>query len=56
MKYLNIHLPDLHSAKYIGSEPKERAAWLSVLGYCCEQENGGRIVACRAWKDRVRRR
>lgn len=52
MKYLNIHLPDLHSAKYIGSDPKERAAWLSVLGYCCEQENGGRIRGCRAWKDR----
>jgi hypothetical protein len=52
MKYLNIHLPDLHSAKYIGSDPKERASWLSVLGYCCEQENGGRIVGCRAWKDR----
>jgi hypothetical protein len=52
MKYLNIYLPDLHSAPYIGSEPRERAAWLSVLGYCCEQENGGRIVGCRAWKDR----
>jgi hypothetical protein len=52
MKWLNIYLPDLHSAPYIGSEPRERAAWLSVLGYCAEQENGGRIANCRGWKDR----
>lgn len=52
MKWLNIYLPDLHSAPYIGSEPRERAAWLSVLGYCAEQENGGRIADCRGWKDR----
>ena len=52
MNWLNIYLPDLHSAEYIGSEPRERAAWLNVLGYCAEQENGGRIVGCRGWKDR----
>lgn len=52
MKWLNIEVATLRSAKYIGAEPIERATWLSLLGYCADQENGGRIIDCLAWKDR----
>jgi len=52
MNWLNIRLVNLRSAEYIGSDPVGRATWLSVIAYCCEQENGGRIVGARSWKDR----
>ena len=52
MKYLNIDLSTLRSPEYIGSAPTERGTWLSVLGYCADQENGGRIVGAMTWKDR----
>jgi hypothetical protein len=53
MKWLNIEIATLRSPKYIGAEPIERATWLSLLGYCADQENGGRIVGCIKWKDRT---
>lgn len=52
MNWLNIRLSFLRSPEYIGSEPTARATWLNVLSYCAEQENGGRIVGARKWKDR----
>ena len=52
MMYLNIDLSTLRSPEYIGSAPTERGTWLSVLGYCADQENGGRIVGAMTWKDR----
>lgn len=52
MRWLNIEIATLRSPSYIGAEPVERATWLSLLGYCADQENGGRIVACKRWKDR----
>jgi hypothetical protein len=53
MKWLNIEIATLRSPKFIGAEPVERATWLSLLGYCADQENGGRIVGCIKWKDRT---
>lgn len=52
MNWLNIYTPSLRSPEFIGSEPTARATWLYVFAYCAEQENGGRIVGARAWKDR----
>jgi len=52
MIYLNLKTATLRSPEYIGSEPTARATWLSILCYCCEQENGGIIPACVGWKDR----
>lgn len=52
MNWLNIHTPALRSPDFIGSDPTARATWLYVTAYCCEQENGGRIVGARHWKDR----
>lgn len=53
MKWLNIEVAILRSPKFIGAEPIERATWLSLLGYCADQENGGRIQKCSTWKDRT---
>lgn len=52
MEWLNTHLSTLRAPEYIGCEPVARATWLNVLGYCCEQENGGRIIGAANWKCR----
>ena len=43
MKWINIEVKTLRSAEYISADPEQRATWLTLLGYCCEQENGGII-------------
>jgi hypothetical protein len=52
MNWLNIYTPVLRSPEFIGSEPVARATWLYVFAYCAEQENGGRIIGAKNWKDR----
>jgi len=52
MNWLNIHTDTLRSEEYLGADPVERATWLSLLGWCATQENGGLIKDAREWKDR----
>ncbi|QIF04312.1 hypothetical protein [Roseimicrobium sp. ORNL1] len=52
MLYLNLQTTTIRSPEYVSAEPVNRATWLSLLGYCCEQENGGVIVGGGEWKDR----
>lgn len=52
MKYLSLELKTLRSPEYVGSAPTERGTWLSILGYCADQENGGRLTGAMSWKDR----
>ncbi len=52
MEWLNIRIALLRRPEYIGSKPIERATWINVLAYSCEQENGGRLIGAAAWKDR----
>jgi hypothetical protein len=52
MIWLNLKTTTLRSPEYAGSEPIQRATWLNLLAYCCEQENGGKIEGCGGWKDR----
>jgi hypothetical protein len=52
MIWLNLKTTTLRSPEYAGSEPIQRATWLNLLAYCCEQENGGKIDGCGEWKDR----
>lgn len=52
MNWVNLNIATLRSPEFIGSEPVARATWLSLLAYCCSQENDGRIRACAEWKDR----
>jgi len=52
MNWLNIHTDTLRSEEYLGADPVERATWLSLLGWCATQENGGLIKDAIEWKDR----
>ena len=52
MQWLNLKTSTLHAPEYIGSEPRARSAWLNVMLWCAQQENGGRIEQAREWKDR----
>ena len=53
MNWINIHTDTLRTEDFLGSEPTERATWLSLLAWCCAQENGGVIIDCKDWKDRM---
>jgi hypothetical protein len=53
MNYVNVKVADLKHPNFIGAEPIDRATWLCLLAYCCEQENGGVIQDCRGWNDRL---
>jgi len=52
VNWLNIEISKLRAPEYIGHEPPQRAAWIQVLAWCCEQENGGRIPGAAEWGDR----
>jgi hypothetical protein len=52
MTWVNIPLEFLISADFRGSEPTDRATWLSLMAHCHAEENGGRIVGAARWKDR----
>lgn len=53
MEWLNLRLSQLRAAEYLRSDPVERATWLQLLAFCCDQENGGLIPECASWKDRT---
>lgn len=52
MHWINLRTDVLRSEPYINTSLAGRGTWLSVLGYCYEQENGGRIPGGGAWPDR----
>jgi hypothetical protein len=52
MEWLNIRIATLRTPEYIGSTPIERATWINVVAYSCEQENNGRLIGAADWKDR----
>jgi len=52
VNWINLEVCTLRAEEYIGAEPLARATWLNVLAWCCEQENGGRIVNAATWGDR----
>lgn len=52
MHWININIDALQSMEFKRSNPTKRATWLSLLGYCCQHETGGRITGCRDWSDR----
>ena len=53
MEWIKLDLKTLDSPEYGGSEPVERATWVNLTGYCAKQENGGRILDCASWPDRM---
>lgn len=52
MNWLYIHTSKRTAPEFVGSEPIQRATWICLLLYCCEQENGGLIRDCAGWGDR----
>ena len=52
MEYINIPLYVIRSNEYIGADPTQRATWLSLVAWSCDQENMGRIAGARSWGDR----
>ena len=52
MQYLNLPTSLLRSPEIIGADPTQRATWLMLNTWCCEQENGGRIAGAENWGDR----
>tara|TARA_B110000014_G_scaffold148951_1_gene103776 strand:+ start:48 stop:830 length:783 start_codon:yes stop_codon:yes gene_type:complete len=52
MHWINIHTETLRGEEFLGAEPLERATWLSLLGWCCAQENSGTITGCGDWSSR----
>lgn len=53
MTWINIFIPNMRAPEFINSEPAARSTWLSVLAFCCEQENGGVIIGAEQWTDRA---
>lgn len=51
MEYINLTITQLAEADYRRSTMSERGVWLTLLGYCVQQENGGRIEGAQGWTD-----
>lgn len=52
MQWVNIDVAFLHSEAFSDAPESEQSVWLKLLGYCCEQENGGIIAGAGSWDDR----
>jgi hypothetical protein len=51
MEWLNLSITKLAAPEYRRSSMLERGVWITVLGYCIQQENGGRIEHAKEWSD-----
>ena len=49
MEWINLHSSVLGAPEFLLSTETERGTWLCLLGYCCTQENGGKIVGAKGW-------
>ncbi len=52
MNWINLNIDVIRGEEYIDAEPVSRATWISLMAWCCSQENGGVIKDARAWGDR----
>ena len=53
MEWLKFELKWGRSPEFYRSDPVSRATWLSLLLFCADNENGGRIKKCKNWPDRM---
>jgi len=52
MQWLNIDVPlFLNSPEFKRSTPEQRGIWLTLMGYCVQQENGGAITGTEPWSE-----
>lgn len=52
MDFFPISTPEVTSPAWLRLDPAARGHWLSLVGFCAAQENGGVIEACRSWDGR----
>jgi|TARA_R110001592_G_scaffold358277_1_gene662873 hypothetical protein len=52
MNWINLNIDVIRGEEYIDAEPVSRATWISLMAWCCSQENGGVIKDARSWGDR----
>ncbi len=51
MEWINLSISQLAEADYRRSSLQDRGVWLTLLGYCVQTENFGRIAGAQAWTD-----
>lgn len=51
MEWLNTSVTFLNSPEFRRSQFVDRGVWLTLMGYCVQQENGGRITGTEEWTD-----
>lgn len=51
MEYINLTITQLGVEAYRRSSLTDRGVWLTLLGYCVQQENGGRIAGVARWDE-----
>jgi hypothetical protein len=51
MEWLNASVTFLNSSAMRRSTMIQRGVWLTLMSYCIQQENGGRIKNCADWSD-----
>ncbi len=52
MEYSKIQMKFTRNPTFRSADPAARGVWVSLNSYCATEENGGRIVGCKAWNDR----
>lgn len=51
MQWLNLSVSDLASPTVRRSDMQDRGVWITLLAYCVQQENSGRIAGAQAWTE-----
>lgn len=51
MEWLNLSVTDLSDADFRRCPLQDRGVWLTLLGFCVQQENRGRIAGVEQWCD-----
>lgn len=51
MEWLNTSVTFLNSPEFRRSKIEQRGVWLTLMGYCVQQENGGHIDGTASWSD-----
>ncbi len=51
MLWFMFETSNLRAAEFVHSSEKARLAWVLLLAYCAEQENGGLIAGAATWND-----
>lgn len=51
MEWFNASVTFLQSAEFRRARMEQRGVWLTLMAYCIQQENGGRLEGVETWED-----